>query len=99
MSEDLTQAGGGQREQPHDGDGPEEPADLAGAEPLRGEQGRQDDSGDRDDDMAQAGRGDLEAFDGGQDTDRGRDDGVAVEQGDTDDAQDDQGPAGLVRSA
>ena len=65
----------------------EQGCDSRGPARLHREQRDQDHDGERHDVMLEAGLGELEALDRGEDRDRRRDDGIAVEHGGTDDAE------------
>ena len=66
--------------EPHDHDRPEDLADRFGAPPLHDEQPDQDHAGQRDDQVVERRRGDLEALDRAEHRDGRRDEPVAVEQ-------------------
>ncbi len=90
MRDDRAEPGHGEHHEPQHHDRTEEAAHLSGAEALDGEETDQDHGRDRDDEVGDAGRSHPQTFNGREHTDRGRDDGVAVEQGDPDDADHEQ---------
>ena len=69
-----------EREEPDRRDRAEEQGDGGGAAPLHGEEDRDDDDRDRQHPGLERGRDELDAFDGREDRDRGRDHRVAREE-------------------
>ncbi len=95
---DLQRAQHADDREPNGHDGPEYPADLAGAAVLHGEQAHDDRTGDRHHVGLQFGCGHLQPLHGGQHRHGGRDDPVAEEQAGADDPDHGQhGPAPSVR--
>ena len=82
----MGDAGDRDHHEPQHHDGAEEGRDLGGAARLHRKQHDQDRHGQGHDVGVEGGRGDLETFDRGQDRERRRDHGVAVEQRRADDA-------------
>ncbi|CEG08360.1 hypothetical protein BN961_01775 [Afipia felis] len=72
--------------------GAEKCGDPRGAARLYREQCCENDDRQRHDIRVERFRRELHAFDGGEDRQRGRDDGIAIEQGAADDAEQDQPP-------
>ncbi len=88
-----------QHQEPAQHHRPEELAHRAGAARLEHEQRQQHDHRDRHHPGVQPVRDDADAFDGGQDGDRGGDHAVAVEQAGADQSQQGQAPAGRPAAA
>ncbi len=103
MLHDLARAQQEQDGEPDQHDRPEQMADAAGAVVLHGEQADQHGHGDRQDHRLEGGRRHVQALDGAQHRDGGRQQAVAVEQGGAQHAQDHVdvapalGDAGLAR--
>src|SRR4051794_945948 len=87
LGDDPADAGHGEGAEPQQRHWAEQRPDPAGAETLHGEEHREDDRRHRHDDMAQGGLDDADPLDGGQHADRRRDQGIAVEQRQAEDAE------------
>ena len=84
------------RHEPDRHDRPEQRRDFRRAARLERKQHDQDDDGQRHHEVVECRRGDVDAFDGGQDRQRRRNDGVAVEQRRADDAEQRDDAGGLA---
>ena len=98
VARDLADAGYRDDHEPDDHHRTEQPADDVGPELLREEQDGEDADRDRQDEVRQPGRGDLDAFDCGHHRDRRGDHAVAVEQRHAEEAGGDQRRSAVFES-
>ena len=96
--EDLAQAEQSDREKPYQHDWPEQAADALGASALQQEQRNDNRKRGRDDELLHMRIDDLEAFDGTENGDRGRDQRFAVKERGPEDSEQKQARHRLAAS-